>query len=80
MTEVHPPLLKEGDSLQSFDPDHSIIVLEDEDFPLLVDISLCLDERASSPWLRECNTTAIAVGYVDVVDMILEDVGTFTRT
>ncbi|KAI0093288.1 hypothetical protein BDY19DRAFT_419288 [Irpex rosettiformis] len=59
--------------LQSCDLDHSMIVIEDQDTPLLVDISLCINGRASCPWLRERNTTVVAVGYLDVIDMTLED-------
>ncbi|KAI0700937.1 hypothetical protein BC835DRAFT_322507 [Cytidiella melzeri] len=59
--------------LQAHDLEHSMIVLEDKDAPLLVDISLCLNGRASYPWLRERNTIVMAVGYLDVVDMIIED-------
>lgn len=63
-------------SLQAYALEESIIVLEDDDSHLLVDISLCLSGQASYPWLRERNTVVVAVGYLEVTDMILEDVST----
>ncbi|KAI0345856.1 hypothetical protein BDW22DRAFT_1353461 [Trametopsis cervina] len=59
--------------LQAYALEESIIVLEDDDLHLLVDISLCLSGQASYPWLRERNTVVVAVGYLEVTDMILED-------
>ncbi len=61
-------------SLQTCDLGHSMIVIEDGETPLLTDISLCLTGQTSYPWLRERNTTVVAIGYLDVVDMIVEDV------
>lgn len=49
-------------------------MIDDEGTPLLVDISLCLSGDASFPWLREKNTIVMTMGYIDVVDMIVEDV------
>jgi hypothetical protein len=54
-----------------------MLVIEDDETPLLVDISLCLNGDAFFPWLRECNTVVMTVGYLDIVEMVLDNVSPF---
>ncbi|KAI9067099.1 hypothetical protein FKP32DRAFT_1609620 [Trametes sanguinea] len=48
------------------DTANQTIMIHDGEDALLVDVSLCLNPGASSPWLRESRTIVMALGYLEL--------------